>query len=131
MATLVRNEEGFARFATWLDDAGQREDVRGTCVRYAVTLRELYLDARGASITAARVEVWWRLSTAFLKSPGEIARIFDRDTSSVTFVLAALERHAAEMKITLGPETVAQVAAGFAKLGSKKMSARMRAKKEG
>jgi chromosomal replication initiation ATPase DnaA len=68
------------------------ELAREVCARRGVLLRELCGDARCRSVSQARQELWWRIRPHPERrySYPEIARLFDRDH---TTVLAGIEAH--------------------------------------
>jgi chromosomal replication initiation ATPase DnaA len=68
------------------------ELAREVCARRGVLLRDLCGDARSRSVSRARQELWWRIRHHPERhySYSEIARLFDRDH---TTVLAGIEAH--------------------------------------
>lgn len=90
-----RDEDGYQRFLGYLGEAGIEPELRGICLTHAVTLRDIYLDVRGPSCMAARLEVWWWLSFKYHKSRPEIARLFDRDPGSIAHAFTRLRDTAA------------------------------------
>lgn len=80
----IRDEAGYQVFIQYLSEAGFEPVVREICLEHAVTPRDTYLDARGPTCHAARLVIWWWLHTSFRKSFLEIARIYDRDHSSIS-----------------------------------------------
>lgn len=102
----VRDEAGYRRLIAYLGEVGLEPDVRGICLRHAVTLRDVYLDSSAAEVHAARTEIWWWLESKHRKSRAQIGRLFDRDATTVTAALNKLEKIAAEMGKELDEESV-------------------------
>lgn len=83
--------------------------VRAICRKHFVRTQEIYLDAKSASIIAARLEVWHWL-TLIGKSHGDIARLFDRDPSSVHYAMQKLTARAATEHVTLDATSAEHIA---------------------
>lgn len=116
MSARRRDEEGYLRFAAYLGETGLLVGARVICLRHAVTPRDIYLDGAGPTTYAARLEIWHWLSTLG-KSPTEIARMFDRDDSSIRYALGRLAKVAEEMGAELGESSddgVARIARAVA-----------------
>lgn len=111
--TQTRNLVGFELFSAYIVEAGLDEEMRAVCLSHRVTLREVYLDARGTSVHSARLEIWWRLVNMG-KSTSEIGRMFARDATSVSHAMRRLNEVAAEIPTTLGAENVNEVARAVA-----------------
>lgn len=97
MASPHRDEAGYQRFLAYIQETGLDEGLKSICLRHHVTLREIYLDVRGPTVYAARLEAWWWLYSGFNKSTSEIGRIFDRNYSSILHAFSKLKETAAEM----------------------------------
>ena len=113
MANL-RNDETFLRFLAFLGETGLEPQVRGICLAHSVSLREVYLDFRGASVHAARQEIWFWLLHEMGRSPNEVARIFDRDRSSLIHVTKRLKEKAVSLGRPLDMTTVRELASAVA-----------------
>lgn len=111
--TRTRDNADFEIFSAYIVEAGLDPEIRATCLKHRVTLRDIFLDVRGASVHAARLEVWWNL-LAFGKSSSEIGRIFARDATSVMHAMKRLAEQAAKNNIALTPETAGDVARSLA-----------------
>jgi imidazole glycerol phosphate synthase subunit HisF len=101
MATRPRDEAGYMRFLYYLDETGLDAEVRAVCLRHHVTARDVYMDTKGPSTHAARLEIWYWLTETIKKSTGEVGRIFDRDGSSICHALRKLRETAEAMSIEL------------------------------
>jgi hypothetical protein len=109
----VRDNDSFAVFTAYIAETGLDASMREICLQHRVTLRDIYLDVRGPTVHAARLEVWWMLM--FLrKSSSEIGRLFDRDASSVQHAMKRLTERASELGTSLGVETVREIARSVA-----------------
>lgn len=98
-ARKIRDNEGYERFLAYITEAGFIDDLKSICLSHRVTLREVYLDVRGPSVYAARIEIWWWMMFSLHKSSVEIGRIFDRDYSSVLHAITRLKERAIELGI--------------------------------
>lgn len=92
-----RTEEGFRNFSGYVEETGLFADLKAICLRHHVTLRDVYLDTKGPTVYAARLEVWWWLYSTIKKSTFEIARLFDRDDSTISYALIKLRARATEL----------------------------------
>ncbi len=108
--TRVRDQEGYVRFLYYLDETGLDVELRAICLRHHVTPKDVYLDTKGPTVHAARLEIWWWLTSTIGKSTGEVARIFDRDGSSVLYAIKRLRETAASMTVELDAMRVPDVA---------------------
>lgn len=99
MATpkVVRDEGGYQLFFAYITECGLEPELRAICLCHSVTLRDIYLDLRGPTVHAARLEVWWWLTTIYRKSTLEIGRMFNREPTSITHALRKLRETAAAM----------------------------------
>lgn len=122
VAKRIRNEESYQKLLVYLNEVGLFDDLRAVCLKYYVSLRDIYLDSRGPTVHAARLEVWFVLAHTFKKSNGEIAKIFDRDGSSLTHAFRRLKEKAAEIGKEL-PRDVTEVAKAVAAESNEAMSA--------
>lgn len=102
------------RFIVYLEDSGMKEAVSAICKSFYVSPRDIYLDARGWTITAARLETWWWMMTIARKSMGEVARIFDRDSSSLYYSMQRLGEMAVEKGVPLNEKTIHAIAEAVA-----------------
>ena len=114
----VRDEESYKRFLEYVTESGLEPEIRTICRRHAVTLRDIYLDVRGPTVYAARLEVWWWLASAYRKSTSEIGRLFDREATSVLYAIRRLR----EASIAMGIELDAGTAHDMAKRISEKIT---------
>lgn len=109
-AKKIRDNDGYERFFAHVTEAGFAEDLKAICLRHHVTLKEIYLDTRGPTVYAARLEAWWWMTSAIHKSSSEIARIFDRDPSSILHALTRLKEAAQALGESLDGEGSHKVA---------------------
>lgn len=105
-AKQPRTELGAVRFAAYADEAGFGDALRAVARAHFVTIGDTWLDHRGESIQAARMEVWWTLVNVFSRSEVEVARMYARDKSSIQFALQRLEAQAASEGVVLDESTV-------------------------
>lgn len=105
----TRSFIGFETFSAYILEAGLDEELRAVCLTHRVTLKEVYLDTRGTSVHAARMEMWWRLANMG-KSLSEIGRLFARDVTSIMHAMRRLREISAEQSIPIGTESVTIVA---------------------
>lgn len=105
----IRDNAGFESFSTYIVDCGLEADMRAVCLKHRVTLRDIFLDARGPTVHAARLEVWWGL-IHFGKSSHEIGTIFFRDPTSVQHAMKRMMERACELGIPLDVDHVHDVA---------------------
>jgi len=94
MASRRRDDESYRRFLVYIGECGLEPGLRSICLKHAVTPRDIYLDATGETIHAARLEVWWWLAQEHRKSSSEIGRMFDREPSSILYALKKLSEEA-------------------------------------
>lgn len=111
---MARDQTSYLQFLVYLDETGLDVGVQEICRRHHVSTREVYLDGKGPTVTAARIEVWYWLRVAIGKSNSEIGRMFDRDASSVSYALARLHAEAEAMNVVLTRENAPDVARAFA-----------------
>lgn len=112
---MARDEVGALRFLAYLEETGLFDTVRAICLAYHVTPRDIYLDGRGPTIVAARLETWWVLSARARKSAREVGDMFGRDPSSVMHAMRKLGAHAVDLGVELSEETVRRVAEAAAR----------------
>ena len=117
MASKARDQEGYLRFLYYLDETGLDVELRAICLRHHVTPRDVYLDTRGPTVHAARLEIWWWLTQTIGKSTGEVGRIFDREGPSITHAIRRLREVAAAMGHELDATSAPSVARGVALSG--------------
>lgn len=107
---LKRDEESYQRFHAYIVEVHLESEMRDICIRHRVSIHDIYLDERGPSTHAARLEVWWWLVSVIQKSPREVGRIFHRDGSSILYALRRLHERANAMVTELESDTVSHVA---------------------
>lgn len=115
-----RDKAGFRIFFAYLEETGLDEPLRAICRSHAVTLAEIYLDTKGPTVYAARLECWGWLTLAAGKSSAEVGRLFDRDPTSVLYALRRLAEGASLTLAGLHKAALAtstRAAAGFAANG--------------
>lgn len=110
MPPRPRDKQGFRRFYLFCEEVALLDPFREILRAHAVTLWDVYGDVAGASVHAARLHLWWWLGTAYGKSAAEIARIFDRESSSVYHGLAKLQDRARKEGVVISEETAAPLA---------------------
>jgi hypothetical protein len=86
----IRDEAGYAVLEKHLTESGLEVSVKEICKSHFTSLRHIYLDTRGPSVLAARIEVWWTLMKVYGKAHAEIGTIFNRDRSSISWALRRL-----------------------------------------
>lgn len=111
--TRTRDNADYEIFLAYITETSLDGYLRPICLKHHVTLREIFLDVRGTSVHAARLEAWWTL-TLFKKSSLEIGRIFARDATSVQHAMKRLNERAIALGVTLDLEHVTQVARAVA-----------------
>lgn len=111
---MARDQTSYLQFLLYLDETGLDVGVQEICRRHHVSTREVYLDGKGPTVTAARIEIWYWLRVAIGKSNSEIARMFGRDSGSVTYAFGRLAEQAKVMNVELTRETVPDIARAFA-----------------
>jgi hypothetical protein len=72
---------------------------------------DMYLDGKGPTMLAARLESWWYLMRRAGKSAGEIALMYDRDQSSIQHGLRQLFRYADELGFEVEAATAHELCA--------------------
>lgn len=110
----ARDQTSYLQFLVYLDETGLDAGVHEICRRHHVSTREVYLDTKGPTVTAARLEIWFWLRIAIGKSNGEIGRIFGRDAGSISYAFHRLVEQAKAMNVDLTRETAPDVARAFA-----------------
>lgn len=123
MASRARSEESLLRFAAYAEECGFAKELREICVAHRSSIADVYLDVRGPTAHAARLECWWWLGAACRKSATEIARMFDRDRSSIGYALDKLAEEAAHRGVGVGPDTVRVLAIAVSESTAERMSA--------
>lgn len=108
-----RDNAAYEIFLAYITEVDLVVTFREICMKHHVTLRDIFLDVRGATVHAARLEVWWFLGL-MSKSYSEIGRIFARDATSVQHAMKRLQERAAAINVTLSSETVCAVARSVA-----------------
>lgn len=115
-ARTIRDDTSYARFIEYVRECGLETEMRIICLRHSVTPRDIYLDTQGYTVYAARIEVWWWLSSYYRKSTTEIGRMFDREGTSIVHALRKLRERATALGFVLTqedvPHNVAMVIAG-------------------
>lgn len=111
---MARDQTGYLQFLVYLDETGLDVGVHEICRRHHVSTREVYLDAKGPTVTAARLEIWYWLRIVIGKSHGEIGRMFGRDAGSISYAFHRLVEQANVMNVDLTRETAPDVARAFA-----------------
>ena len=117
-----RTQETYLQFLLYLDETGLDEELRAICKGHHVTPRDVYLDARGPTVHAARLECWWWLVMHTRKSPGEVAKLFDRDPGSIRYGMLRLGEQALILGRELNAESVRAVAEGVADSAAEKQA---------
>lgn len=120
---LRRDQAGFRRFFAYLEETGLDEPLREICRAHRTTLFETYADARTGTAVAARLECWSWLALEIGKSPGEIARIFDREQASIRYGLGRMREAAAGDGAGFGRETLRALAGKVAARSAAAMAA--------
>ena len=113
-APKERNEESYLRFLYYLDETGLDVELRAICLRHFVTPKDVYLNSKGPTVHAARLEIWWWLTTTIRKSHGEVGRLFDRDGTSILYAMRKLRTTATTMGAELDALHAADVARAVA-----------------
>lgn len=113
MASKPRDEATYACFLVYLDEIGLIDELRAICRAHHVSLRDIYLDARGPTSTAARMQAWWWLVAVKRKSQSEVARMFDRDDTSIGYAVRKLCTQSRVMNVELTEATVERIARAF------------------
>lgn len=125
---VYRNHNTCRLFVAYLTETGLEQEMKAICQIHHVSLRDIYLDTRGPTVHSARLSVWWWLAYVIGKSGKEIARIFDRDASSIHYALAKVVQRAVQLGQVLTYETVHLVAKDLA--SSQQQMLRVRAPKK-
>ncbi len=123
MPTPKRDRESFKRFYAYVDECGLVEVLKGICAAHHVTLADAYLDARGPTVHAARLECWWWLRSRCRKSEAEIAVMWDRDRSSIHYALGKLDDEARRRGVAVAADTARVLAVGVAENTAERISA--------
>lgn len=110
MNARPRDKAGFRRFFGYLEETGLVEPLREICIEHAVTLFEVYGDEKGPTAYAARLECWAWLHLSLRKSPTEIARLFDREHTSLLYALRRMREAATTMGVDFAVETARPIA---------------------
>lgn len=105
----IRDDESYRAFISYLNETGLESEIRSICLKHYVTPRDVYLDVRGQTVHAARLEIWFWLSFRFRKSNSEIASIFDREGTSVQQALRKVRDKSASANLHL-PDRITEVA---------------------
>ena len=111
--TRLRDNVAFEAFSSYIAECGLEGDMRAVCLKHRVTLRDIFLDARGPTVHAARMEIWRNL-TSFGKSSNEVGTIFFRDATSVQHAMKRMNERACEMGVPLDADHVHDVARSVA-----------------
>jgi hypothetical protein len=98
---LRRDDASYEVFAAYVVEAGLDFEMRSICLYNHVTIRDIYLDARGPTVHAARLEVWWWLTFVLKKSFNETGRLFDRDPTSIAHAVRGLVNQSITMAVPL------------------------------
>lgn len=109
-STFLRTKEKFRAFYEYLVETGLLPVLQAICLRHTVTLHDVFMDVKGSSVTAARIEMWWRLMTLYGKSPAEIERIFQRHRDSIAYAMRKLQERANEHGVAVAEDTVTPLA---------------------
>jgi len=119
----TRDKQGYRGFLRYLEECALEEALRAIGHRHGVSLQEAYSDARGKSVVAARIEMWHWLTSEMGRSPGEIAKIFDRDRGAVAFALKRLRECAEQLALPVEAGTMATIARHMLTEGRKRRQA--------
>lgn len=118
----VRDDESYKRFLAYATESGLEPEIRAICRRHAVTPRDIYLDVRGPTVYAARLEVWWWLASAYRKSMSEIGRMFDREATSVLYAVRRLRDTSVAMGVELDASSAHELAKHISEANKKSLS---------
>ena len=115
---MSRDKQGYRGFLRYLEECALDGPLRAIGQRHGVSLQEAYSNARGRSVVAARLEMWHWLTSEMGRSPGEIAKIFDRDRGAVAFALKRLRECAEQLELSVDAGTVTAISRHVAGAGS-------------
>lgn len=108
MGRRIRDEATFQIFLAYITEIGLEQEIRSVCLKYFVTLRDIYLDVRGPSVHAARLEVWFWMSYRYRKSNGEIGVLFNREGNSVMHALRKVKEKSLQYGMQL-PDDITEI----------------------
>lgn len=117
---MSRDKQGYRAFVRYLGECGLEETLRGIARHHGVSLQEVYSNARGKSIIAARVDMWHWLTSEMGRSPGEIAKMFDRDRGAVSAALKSLRECAEQLALPVTTSTVPTIVRHMVREGRKR-----------
>ncbi len=109
----TRNNDDYEIFLAYINETGLIVDMQIACLNHRVTLREIFLDVRGATVHAARLEIWWTMMN-FGKTTKEVSRLFVRDVSSVSHAMKRLREHSSKLNLPLDIHHVRAIASDLA-----------------
>lgn len=107
---MKRDVVTYLKFQQYVEEAGLLPKLQEIVLAHHVTLHDVYLDLKGPSTIAARLECWWWLMKHGNKSRGEIGRIFHRDTTSILHGLRKVHAKADELRVQLDAGSIRIVA---------------------
>lgn len=120
---LRRDQAGFRRFFAYLEETGLDEPLREICRAHRTTLYETYTDGRGPALHAARLECWGWLVLEAGRSASEVARLYERDPTSVLYGLRRLREIDTENGVALARDTLRPLARRVAAKSAEAMAA--------
>ena len=112
---MKRDKPGFRRFFQYLEETGLKYPLRLILRRHGTTFFDIYMDVTLPGAVAARYEAWWYLIAEARRSPAEVAELFDRNRSSVVYVMQRLREVAEEKTVRVAPDTVTVLATFLAR----------------
>lgn len=120
---LQRDQAGFRIHFLYIKEVGLDGSLISICKAHAVTLHDVYVDGRGPTIHAARLECWGWMHLFLRKSHSEIGKIYDREPGSVLFALKRMREIASEYGVRFELSTLRQLASEVAQRSSTNQAA--------
>ena len=107
---MKRDRDGFRRFFQTVEQTGLKVPLRLVAAAHGTTLADVYGDSKDAGAVAARIESWWRLIASWARSGAEVARLYDRERSSVYHAIRRLHEEAGAAGVRVTDDTVRALA---------------------